>query len=515
MPARKTVEVESSLKEKYMRFLAKGGIDYKQHQYDGVKWCVNNETCVEPVYNVRGGFIADEMGLGKTIMMIGTMVANFVPKTLIVVPVMLMQQWWQEIYRTTGHRAMIYHGDAKKWITLEDIQACPIVITTYNTLSLEREKKNKKNVVDSRESSFAMKYGGRGLGGICLLHDVKWDRAVFDEGHHLRNKNNRYFGCTQLKTRIRWIISGTPIQNRVRDLYNLCNALGIPSSVYMDEDVRPILGKHFVLRRTKAQLGIALPALSMDSSSVEWSSQSEKRLAEHVHKTLHSSPLKIALMTQARKSCILPSMLKPGMNRMVTNHMMSRELFTEEALSGGGSKLNSVVQTILDRRNNGAGKLVFCHFREEIDVIAGRLKAGGMENVASFDGRDSKKIRGQKLANKYDALILQIQTGCEGLNLQKDYSEIYFVTPHWNPSVEDQAVARCHRIGQSKPVIVFRFEMSGFVDSNFVEERKSPITTSGVPVNNDNVEVDTLDRYITLVQQRKRDMVSSIALVSG
>jgi len=66
---------------------------------------------------------------------------------------------------------------------------------------------------------------------------------------------------------------------------------------------------------------------------------------------------------------------------------------------------------------------------------------------------------------------LQIQTGCEGLNLQENYSEIYFISPHWNPAIEDQAIARCHRIGQSKVVFVQRFIMAPFSDSYINIER--------------------------------------------
>jgi hypothetical protein len=64
--------------------LEKAQFDFKQYQYDGVKWCIQNELRPNPPGNARGGFIADEMGLGKTIMMIGTMFANFLPRTLIV-----------------------------------------------------------------------------------------------------------------------------------------------------------------------------------------------------------------------------------------------------------------------------------------------------------------------------------------------------------------------------------------------------------------------------------------------
>ena len=87
-------------------------------------------------------------------------------------------------------------------------------------------------------------------------------------------------------------------------------------------------------------------------------------------------------------------------------------------------------------------------------------------------------------------LILQIQTGCEGLNLQENYSEIYFVSPHWNPAVEEQAIARCHRIGQKKEVVVNRFEMSGFVGQK--------------------LETKTVDNYVGSVQDCKRKIVSEI-----
>ena len=85
-------------------------------------------------------------------------------------------------------------------------------------------------------------------------------------------------------------------------------------------------------------------------------------------------------------------------------------------------------------------------------------------------------------SHEFDAIILQIQTSCEGLNLQQ-YSEIYFTSPHWNPSVEDQAIARAHRIGQTQSVEVFKFVMKGFG-----EDSKS------------------IDQYIHIIQELKRDI---------
>ena len=91
------------------------------------------------------------------------------------------------------------------------------------------------------------------------------------------------------------------------------------------------------------------------------------------------------------------------------------------------------------------------------------------------DGEATEKRKEILNSGKYSVLLLQIQTGCEGLNLQEHYNEIYFVSPHWNPAIEDQAVARCHRIGQKKQVDVFRFEMEAFF-----EEREKKVWRLGL-----------------------------------
>ena len=156
------------------------------------------------------------------------------------------------------------------------------------------------------------------------------------------------------------------------------------------------------------------------------------------------------------------------------------------------SKSNYVIDSILSRINNGNGKLVFCQFHKEMDLILKRLREAGVD-VAVIDGRGSLADRKLNLTEKHDVLILQIQTGCEGLNLQEHYSEIYFASPHWNPAVEDQAVARCHRIGQTKPVQVFRFIMEGWGRTQEGEKENAKESIS-------------FDKHVSNVQDAKRDL---------
>lgn len=186
------------LGDRIRKFLESANLETKPHQVDGIKWCVKREALglgqVEGEGGgggVLGGIVADEMGLGKTILMIGLMAVNKKPSTLIVLPPILISQWSDQIYKMTGHRALIYHGQNKKKVTLTSLNDSRVVLTSYNAVAI-----NKKH-------TFA----------TTLLHSVEWSRIIFDEAHHLRNKNTSVFnGASMLNSSVRWMVTGTPVR---------------------------------------------------------------------------------------------------------------------------------------------------------------------------------------------------------------------------------------------------------------------------------------------------------------
>jgi SNF2 family DNA or RNA helicase len=513
--------------QRFHDFLTHAGLQHKDYQTEGIQFCLRNEmrrgagaSMDQPC--VLGGIVADEMGLGKTIMMIGLTISNFKKRTLIVLPVALVKQWEQQILKTAGHHALVYYGTEKRKITPEMLADAPVVITTYGHMI--------------RRPSFHP------------LYALKWDRVIFDEAHHVRGFNTRIFKSVEtLNANIRWFVTGTPIQNSIRDLYALCALLGLHAAYYTNKDnLREIVQK-YVLKRTKKSVGLSLPPLTTKTIVVKWDSQEEMILSRNLHSGIgclnmpiladqadqsqdppawfpEPSPVKIGRMIQAKQSCIYP--------RLACRKSVPQMPPTED--ENYSSKISKVVRTILSRKDNGKRKIVFCHFRGEIDYIQARITTAFPSLVVRYlDGRTSESERRVILAPDacVDVLILQIQTCCEGLNLQQ-FSEVYFVSPDWNPAVEDQAIARCHRFGQTEPVSVFRFVMAPLrirATPELVEQRAaqeppqqqpedaasqaSTTTASSQPEEDDDatdapidgcIAIDTIETYTANVQNKKR-----------
>jgi SNF2 family DNA or RNA helicase len=408
----------------------------KEYQIEGIEWCLNNEINGFEIEEkiIKGGLIADEMGLGKTITMLSLLISNPKELSLIVLPKALLNQWEKIIITLTDDIPYIYHGNNIKK-SLEEIMANhTIIITTYGMIATNEKRENK-------------------------LFKKKWNRIIYDEAHHLRNKKTAIYKGAYILTQnseINWLMSGTPIQNKKNDFYSLCDIIGIPKSFYMKTENLKELAKNFLIKRTKKDVNIEMPKINEKVVNVEWKNEDEKDISQIIHENLGFSNLvtrknlrlnipmpesKLALLIKAKQSCIMASMIKDS-----------------NIESNNSSKLSKVIETIVNSEKEKK-KIVFCHFRAEIDEIYRKLSSNNYKTEI-IDGRtnNSKRISILNNVKNIDVLILQIQTGCEGLNLQT-FSEVYFVSPHWNPSIEEQAIARCHRIGQTEEVNIYRFIM--------------------------------------------------------
>lgn len=413
------------------------------------------------------------------------------------------------------------------------------------------------------------------------LLSFRAERVIFDEAHHMRNKNSRLFhGAMKLLGRdfespsqhittsisnmqnpeiiqkhVRvWIVTGTPIQNKISDLKSLCYILGFkPTDVSRDEQ-RSFIRDNFVLRRTKLSVGMlsssssatlsstgsnaSLQPIQHYSSNVDWNDANELQLSKEIHsraKFTQDRTERLKLYTRMRQMCVWPALMTGGIgstkivskknknsNNGVVDHTLpipdesynvSTDVY-QKALSRQ-SKLDKVVEILLREINSdGARKsIVFCHFRNEMNRIREMLLRGDgscgirTDDVDIIDGSVSSVRRNQILSSMPKILILQIRTCSEGLNLQA-YSDVYFVSPHWNPCVEDQAIARCYRMGQVARVRVFRFYMTDFVcdencytgdDNGNSEEKDKHIIKDNI-----HTGVSTLDHKCEEIQERKR-----------
>ena len=561
---------------KFDDYIKKSGLEPKTYQREGVEFCLRREAAADSGgVAVRGGIIADEMGLGKTIVMMGLIIANLAMfrRTLIVVPVALIAQWVDQIKRTiidTGVKpdltVAVFHGSAgKRRVVLKETRdgiewwprppkngggagtgkAIDIVITTYGCVAMEEP------AATAREDTAKPKTTTPTL----PLRTFCPDRIIFDEAHHLRNKTSRVFkgamrvtatGTTRPSV---WIVTGTPIQNKISDLKSLCYVLGFGVRDLMTEEQRRAIRDKYVLRRTKVSVGMVaaaaaeeggsaagvevevtcaprLQSLKHYKSQVPWGSEHELALSREIHQRARNTidrAERLKLYTRMRQMCVWPALLntKQGSGGGGRDGRDGRdggegdthgfEIEQFKAAVSKQSKMDRVVATMMAEGGGGRKSIVFCHYRREMTQLrdmllrSGVVAGGGGEDddIAIIDGSVSGRERARIFAAEPRVLILQIRTCSEGLNLQS-YSDVYFVSPHWNPCVEDQAIARCYRMGQTNGVRVFRFYMT-----DFVVERSGSERSGGIGEEEENgvagaESISTLDHKCEEIQERKR-----------
>lgn len=403
------------------------------YQHDGVRWMLAREK--DP--KISGGFLCDEMGLGKTVQTIATMHLNPKPKTLIVVPKSIVSQWSQEISRFAPEswKVCAYDGPKRSLVTDFNVCICP-----YSVLHDEE------------------------------LQIIKWDRVILDEAHEIRNPRSKIFSeCMAFRSTIKWVLTGTPVFNSIKDFKTLCSFIGIAGgdvNRYHDQ-----IRDTYVIRRTKADLRVKM--VKCEFQNVELTmSEPEKILYSMVYEeftdTIRYGANMMAILEgllRCRQICVWPQLYYNGIAK-------KEDLDEPEQWQGLTVKLEYLMKSLADHPTEKS--LIFTQFTGEANKIQELLSP--THQIFRLDGRtDTDKrqsiIDGFKnTSNRGAVFIIQIKTGGVGLNLQCA-SRVYITHPAWNPATELQAIARAHRGGQTNVVHVKKLVYIGedSVENEIVE----------------------------------------------
>ncbi|KAL9614731.1 MAG: hypothetical protein Q9167_000800 [Letrouitia subvulpina] len=431
----------------------------------------------------RGGLLADEMGLGKTLSMLSLIIRtlsearNFsdmssfgqrIGTTLIVTPKTTIQNWVSEISRhiaPNSIRFQVYHGDTINLANTR-IKEYDVVITTYETLVSK---------LKSGTNDF----------GSCT-----WFRIVLDEAHTIRNTSTQTFNLIhQLNAERRWCLTGTPIQNSLKDLFALTKFLRLSP---FDED--SVIRRHILQplvdmdRRGLDNLSLLIRSFSLRRTKdlCNMASRHEREVAVNFSESERHHYDTIRNEGRRRLMEVVKSQVSESGRVIFQTIGRLRQFcsYGQGIVSEGPAghkkhyptKLLTVLSHILelDRLSLFAGlsptkSLIFSFFRTTLDVmqdLLARHNIGYLRIDGSYELDQRKTIINefQTIPTK-KVMLLTLGTGSVGLNLAAA-SHVHILEPHWNPMVEEQAAARVHRLDQKNEVFIYRYIVKDSIEEN-------------------------------------------------
>lgn len=399
-----------------------------------------------------GACLADDMGLGKTVQALAVVVSRAASgPTLVLAPTSVCTNWIEESNRFAPTLNPIRFGEGDRLETLDGLQPYDLLVCSYGLLQVES----------------------------AALQAVNWNTIIADEAQAFKNPaTKRSKAVMGLKGDFKIIATGTPIENHLGELWNLFGFInpGLLGSreYFNDKFAQPIENQNdpearaglkklispFILRRLKRDVLRELPprtdiTLHVDLSEQESALYEALRLeAVDQMKDEDMKPNQqriraLASITRLRRAVCNPNMVLDGAN------MPSAKL---EVLAG-------VLDELLENKHRA---LVFSQFVDHLSLIRTFLDGRGI-SYQYLDGSTPAKKRTQAVhafqAGTSDLFLISLKAGGVGLNLTAaDY--VIHMDPWWNPAVEDQASDRAHRIGQLRPVTVYRL-----VANNTIEEK--------------------------------------------
>lgn len=472
----------------------------RNYQEDGFNW-------MHGLYeNKLGGCLADDMGLGKTLQTLTLLlklkrlkrditvsdplsdsnqfdlfVKDSIPKeeiqpaSLIVLPTSLVHNWDNEIKKfTPGLKAYKYVGaQRKKAVDLEKIsQFYDVILTTYGTV---------RN--DSK-----------------LLAQTEFYYLILDESQFIKNSTSKtYKAVMKLKARHRLVITGTPIENSLSDLWSQMNFLnqGIlgnlasfkrsfitPIEKHASEEQQKklqLMIRPFILRRKKNDVAKDLPPLVEQIRYCSMSGEQEKMYEEE------KSLIRNAILSDIEKEGVGKSSIAvlQGLTklRQLANHPSLLEKDAEEG-SGKFDEIFRMLENLVAEKHK---VLIFSSFVTHLELLKDRIEQEGWK-YSMLTGKTTKRepvIKEFQNDAENHIFLISLKAGGVGLNLtEADY--VFILDPWWNPASENQAINRAHRIGQDKNVFVYRFITENSIEEKIqkLQERKSSLADQFINSNN-------------------------------
>ena len=435
------------------------------------------------------GILADDMGLGKTVqtlahILVEKQAGRLDRPAMVICPTSLVPNWRSEAARFAPDlRVVVLHGTGRSEL-MADALAADLVITTYPLLTRDAE----------------------------TLERTEWHLVVLDEAQAIKNPAAKatQVAC-RLKARHRLCLTGTPVENHLGELWSefaflMPGLLGdhkrfgrlfrTPIEKHGDRDRRQGLAarvRPFMLRRTKSEVAAELPAKTEIIRHVELATAQRDlyetlRLAMHqkvqrvvAEKGLARSQIEVLdALLKLRQACCDPRLVKLESARAV------RE----------SAKLNLLMEMLPEMIEEGRRILLFSQFTGMLDLIKVAVDAAGIPYVElRGDTRDRATPVARFQACEVPLFLISLKAGGVGLNLTAADTVIHY-DPWWNPAAERQATDRAHRIGQDKPVFVYKLIAEGTIEERMLalQERKKGLAEALFdPAAAGKVSIDAAD----------------------
>jgi superfamily II DNA or RNA helicase len=403
------------------------------YQRDGVQWLRRHRAAS------LGAVLADDMGLGKTVQTLFALEG----RTLVVCPRSVIHNWTREAERFRPDLSVaLFHGPGR------ELTDADLTLTTYATLRADLE----------------------------VLSAVSWDAVVLDEAQAIKNPDSQAARAAfSLQAGFRLSLSGTPVENRLDELWSQMHftnpgLLG-GRRAFVERYERGLLAgdsttsdhlrrrlRPFLLRRTKSEVVPELPPRTETTLFCELDPR-ERDVYEAVRLATREDVVR-QLGEGTRALAVLEALLRLRQAACHTGLLPGQE-------AQGSSKVEAVADALGDAVAGGHKALVFSQWTGLLDRVEPHLQARGVD-FTRLDG--STRDRAAVVDDFQDpsgppVLLASLMAGGTGLNLTAA-DHVFLLDPWWNPAVEDQAADRAHRIGQDKPVMIYRV-----VAKDTVEER--------------------------------------------